>query len=109
MDKSGRLERLARELLSHPGGGELAQLLINEGEQFISGFGITVVNTIEDLRYIAQRDPLYERNRNNWKMQMVPAFAERTETLGLWNCGGSFEGSSFATLTAEEADGGDVR
>lgn len=49
MHERRRLEGLARLLLRHLGGGELAQLLVNQRQQLRCGIGIAVFDRAEQL------------------------------------------------------------
>src|SRR6516162_7456416 len=48
MHEGGRLKRLARTLLSQLRCRQLAQLVINQGEQLLRGMGIALFNRRED-------------------------------------------------------------
>src|SRR5262249_34920384 len=49
VDEGGRLEGLTRGLLGHPGGGELAQLVVDEREQVGRGLGVAGPDGRQDL------------------------------------------------------------
>src|SRR6185503_19816079 len=46
------LKCLARRLPSHPRGGQLAQLLIDQRKQFFGGLGVAVLRSFEDSRQV---------------------------------------------------------
>jgi hypothetical protein len=50
VDERGGLEGLAGSLLGHPRGGELAQLVVDEREQFLRGAGVALVDGVQDPR-----------------------------------------------------------
>jgi hypothetical protein len=53
MHKGGGLEGLAGRFLSHTRGGQLAQFIIDQRQQFLRSPGFTLLNAIEDLRDLA--------------------------------------------------------
>ena len=53
MDEGGRLQGLARRLLRHLRRGQLAELVVNQGQQLVGGLGITGLGAIEDERDLA--------------------------------------------------------
>jgi hypothetical protein len=78
------LERISRGLVRHPGRGELAQLLIDEREQFISGFRVATLNGVEDASdgTDAGNTTLFSSTRpENWHLA-VPQ--DRRNTPSMW-------------------------
>ena len=53
MDERGRLQGLARGLLSHLRRGQFAPLLIDERDQLLGSFGIAMLSAVEDLSDVA--------------------------------------------------------
>ena len=53
MDEGGRLEGLARPLVGQPGGGELAQLVVDEGEELLGGTRVTLLGRGQDAGDLA--------------------------------------------------------
>ena len=48
VDQRGRLQRLAGRLMRHFRRRQLAQLFIDEREQFLGGLGVALLNAVED-------------------------------------------------------------
>jgi hypothetical protein len=55
MDESRRLERLPRALLGQLYGGELPQLLVDEGQELLGGVGIALLDGRQDAGYLTHR------------------------------------------------------
>lgn len=53
VNECGRLESLTRRFPRHLGRGECAQFLVNQRQQFLSGFGIALLNAVEDAGEVA--------------------------------------------------------
>ena len=53
MDERGELEGLARRFVRHPRGGQTAQFLVDERQQFLGGLGVTMPGAIENARHFA--------------------------------------------------------
>jgi hypothetical protein len=53
MDQRRRLQRITRGFVRHPGGRQLAQLLIDQRQQFIGGPGVALVDGVEDAGDVA--------------------------------------------------------
>lgn len=55
MDERGCLECLTGWHCGHAGGGELAQLFIDQRQQFVGGFMVALLDAIENARNLAHR------------------------------------------------------
>jgi hypothetical protein len=53
VDERGRLKRVSRLFPSHPLRGELAEFLVNQRQQILSGFCIALLDRLKDLRHFA--------------------------------------------------------
>src|SRR6185503_18271900 len=62
--ESRGLKGLSGFLIGHLGGGEFAQLCINEREQFIGRLGIALLNAVEDARDVAHKVHTKEPRQN---------------------------------------------
>src|SRR5579862_2161372 len=49
MDQRRRLERLTPNLLGHADGGHAPQLVVNEGKEFIAGFGVAPLDAGQEM------------------------------------------------------------
>ena len=56
VDEGGGLERLARLLPGQPGGGQLAQLVVDEGQQVGRGLRVAGRGGIEELGDVGHHD-----------------------------------------------------
>jgi hypothetical protein len=83
MDEGRRLERLARLLARQPMGGQLAQLLIHEREQFLGRPGIALLDRQEDSRDLGHRGIRPAHSRPD---RVVPAPCPRP-LHPLWHVG----------------------
>ena len=68
MNKSGGLECVAGGFTCHAMRRQFSELVINQREQFLGGFGITLVNAIENLCDVAYKRTVLEALRM-WKRQ----------------------------------------
>ena len=53
VDERGGLKRVARFLTRHSMRGQLAQLVVNERQQFLRCFGLTSLQPLDDGRHVA--------------------------------------------------------
>ena len=53
MDERGGLESLTGSFAREFRGGQSPQFVINERQEFLSGFGVTLLNAVQDLGYVA--------------------------------------------------------
>jgi hypothetical protein len=53
VDEGGRLERLPGRVGGHPGGGELAKIVVDEGEELPGGVWITLFGGGQDAGDLA--------------------------------------------------------
>ena len=58
MHESRGLQSLSGFFIGHPDDRELAQFSIDQGEQFLGGFGIALVNAVQNLCHFAYRRTL---------------------------------------------------
>src|SRR5262249_54018514 len=77
VDQRGRLERLARCLRGHPGGRELAQLVVDEREQLGRGSRVAGGGCVEELRDVWHPVSVF---RLRWMETYVIGPRERAET-----------------------------
>src|SRR5262245_580289 len=72
MDQGGRLQGLSRLLGRQPGGGELAQLVVNEWEQIRGGVRIASLDRRKDARDLIHRphdSGLYEESCHSTRLR----------------------------------------
>jgi len=53
VNESGGLKRLPRRFVRHFLSGQATEFFVNERQQFLGGFGIALLNPVEDLRDVA--------------------------------------------------------
>jgi hypothetical protein len=57
MDKGGGLKGLASLFLGHPGGRQVAQFLVDQGKQYVSGLAVALLQYSKNPRHLAHALP----------------------------------------------------
>ncbi len=55
MHEGGGLQGMARGFVRHLGSGQLAQLLIDQRQQFVGGLGIAVLDSLKNVSNVANK------------------------------------------------------
>jgi hypothetical protein len=61
MNEGGGLQSLARGFVRHSMRGKLAQFVVNERKQFLSGLGLALLQAVEDARDLAHERRIEEK------------------------------------------------
>jgi hypothetical protein len=52
MNQGGGLQSVTRSLSGHPGGGQMAQFIVDQRQQLLGGLGVSCDECVQDLSYL---------------------------------------------------------